>query len=143
MSVYQICAVVQADQPLEPTYESVFQRIKVQDDWPPVSILKVSPRVTHNDETPVPVTMNGDKKEVLAEDVHTLHDHMMLATFKGKTCSVALSRHCQGNNMRNRGQTAHLSPVFDPDVVPLCLCQGVAGAMLPCPAIHHCQAMCN
>ena len=47
--------------------------IQVQDVGAPVTGLKIQPRVTHNDEAPVQVTMNGYQKEVLAEDVHTLH----------------------------------------------------------------------
>lgn len=66
----------------------------MQDDWPPVCILNVSPRVTHNDETPVPVTMNGDQKEVFAEDIHALHDKNTLSKV-GQNFMVV--KHSQSN----------------------------------------------
>lgn len=51
----------------------------MEDDWPPMGPLQVSPRVAHNDETPVIVIMDGDQEEILAEDVYTLHKQMLSA----------------------------------------------------------------
>ena len=57
----------------------------MQDVWPPVARLEIKPRVTHNDETPVQGIMDGDQKEVLAEDIYALHisvrsKHVMIMT---------------------------------------------------------------
>lgn len=51
----------------------------MEDDWPPVSSLQVSPRVAHNDETPMKVIMDRDQEEIFAEDVHTLRKQMLSA----------------------------------------------------------------
>jgi len=60
--------------------------IQMQDVWPPVARLKIKPRVTHNDETPMQGIMNGDQKEILAEDVHPLHinitKHVIIMTLR-------------------------------------------------------------
>lgn len=47
--------------------------IQMEDVWPPVARLKIKARVTHNDETPMQGIMDGDQKEVLAEDIYALH----------------------------------------------------------------------
>jgi hypothetical protein len=51
-----------------------------------VARLKIKPRVTHNDETPMQGIMNGDQKEILAEDVHPLHinitKHVIIMTLR-------------------------------------------------------------
>jgi len=59
----------------------------MEDVWPPVARLKIKPRVTHNDETPMQGIMDGDQKEVLAEDIYALHisvksRHVMIMTLK-------------------------------------------------------------
>ncbi len=59
--------------------------IQMQDVWPPVARLEIKPRVTHNDETPMQGIMDGNQKEVLAEDIYVLHTsvkskHVMIMT---------------------------------------------------------------
>ena len=101
----------------------------------------VSPRVTHNDETPVQVTINGNQQEVLVEDVHTLRNQLLLTIKGGQNLmagNVAPAQHRQGSNRGNIRQTAHLGPLFDPEMVPPCLCQGFACTMPPCTCVHIC-----
>ena len=117
----------------------------MQDDWPPVCILNVSPRVTHNDETPVPVTMNGDQKEVFAEDIHALHDKNTLSKVGQNFIdrSEAQSEQCQGNNSRKDAKLFTLVLLLTLRC-PLCACVKGLFALCTGRPIHaHIVVMCN
>ena len=69
----------------------------MQDVWPPVARLEIKPRVTHNDETPMQGIMDGNQKEVLAEDIYALHTsvkfkHVMIMT-------LGLLEHCLSSSI--------------------------------------------
>ena len=102
----------------------------------------VSPRVTHNDETPVTAAMNGNQQEVLSEDVHTLCNQMLLATMGGRNLtvgSVAPAEHRQGNNRGNRLLTlVHFL------TLRWSLCACVNGLLAPCcPAHAYILVICD
>ena len=126
--------------------------IKMQNVWPPVARLKIKPRMTHNDETPVQGIMDWDQKEVLAEDIYSLHinaksKHVMIMTLRSlvhwlssiisTTVSVQNGMAINTQKETNRAKEAYFGPSLDSQVVPLSRCQSfdsitVWRAFTPC-----------
>ena len=53
----------------------------MQNVRPSVTGLEVQTRVAHNDQTPMQSIVYRNKEEVLAEDVHALHNELCTLTY--------------------------------------------------------------
>lgn len=122
--------------------------IQMQDVWPPVARLEVKARVTNNDETPMQGIMDGDQKEVLAEDIYPLHINgktkvVMIMTLR-MFVQIVKQLQCvraewvgYQHPEPDRAKEAYFGPRLDSQVVPLCRCQSfdsiiVWRAFAPC-----------
>ncbi len=119
--------------------------IQMQDVWPPVARLEIKARVTHNDETPMQGIMDGNQKEVLAEDIYPLHINASDDHDAETSCALVVQQHqlCPCRMRRpsafrnNKGEEAYFGPRLNTQMIPLSSCQSFDGitvwrAFAPC-----------